>query len=47
MAQSAAANHSTARSPAIIMHRTTNYVADNAAVINTVTIGIWASLLIY
>ena len=29
------------------MHRTTNFVAGNAAVINTVTIGILSSLLIY
>ena len=48
MAKSAATNRSTARSPAIIMHRTTNFVASNvAAVINTVTIGILSSLLIY
>ena len=48
MAQSAATNRSTTRSPAIIMHRTTNFVAGNAAaVINTVTIGILSSLLIY
>ena len=48
MAQSAAINRSTARLPAIIMHRTTNFVAGNAvAVINKVIIGILSSLLIY
>ena len=48
MAHSAVTNRSTTRSLAIIMHRITNFVAGNAAaVINTVTIGILSSLLIY
>ena len=48
MARSAATDRSTARSPAIIMHRATNFVAGNvAAVINPVTIGILSSLLIF